>query len=121
MGELRISLLGSFQASVDGRTLSPFRTSKVQALLIYLVVEAVSNPAALHPREALMDLLWSRLPLKSAQDNLRRTLYLLRKAIPGYETNGNQGTTEFIVSNRLSIGLNPDYRYYLDVADFCQQ
>ena len=71
MVELRISLLGTFRASFGERSLGPFRTSKVQALFIYLVVEAVSNPAILHRREALMELFWPGVPLKPAQDNLR--------------------------------------------------
>ena len=90
MGELRISLLGSFQASFDDRPLAPFRTSKVQALLIYLAVEALSEPTVTHRREALMELLWPGLPLKSAQDNLRQTLYQLRKAIPQQATGDGQ-------------------------------
>ena len=66
-----------------------------------------------------MDLLWPRMPRKSAQDNLRRTLYLLRKAIPGQKTGGKEDIAQFVISNRLSIGLNPDYHFSLDVADFC--
>ncbi len=120
MGELRISLLGAFLASFDGRPLGPFRTTKVQALLIYLLVEAIADPALLHRREALMELLWPGLPLKSAQDNLRQTLYQLRKTIPEQESGDGQSPIRLIVSNRLSVGLNPEYRLNLDVAKFTQ-
>ena len=46
MPDLSISLLGSFAASLDGRSLLPFRAKSVQALLIYLVCGLVlsSNP-----------------------------------------------------------------------------
>ncbi len=120
MGELRISLLGSFQASFDDRPLAPFRTSKVQALLIYLAVEALSEPTVTHRREALMELLWPGLPLKSAQDNLRQTLYQLRKAIPQQATGDGQSAIHFVESSRLSVGISPDYQFDLDVAEFCQ-
>jgi DNA-binding SARP family transcriptional activator/tetratricopeptide (TPR) repeat protein len=118
MGELRISLLGPFRASVGERPLEPFRTSKVQALLIYLTVEAIAEPEAQHPREALLDLLWASLPLKSAQDNLRQVLYQLRKSIPAQPVKDSRSDIAFVLSNRRSIGLNPEYRYSLDIADF---
>ena len=120
MGELRISLLGPFQASFGDHPLGPFRTNKVRALLIYLVVEAIHDPAIMHNREVLMELLWPGLPLKSAQDNLRQTLYQLRKMIPTQVTGDGQSPIHFVVSNRLSVGLNPDYRLDLDVAEFSQ-
>ena len=82
MDKLSLSLLGSVQVSYGGQPLPPFRTNKVQALLIFLTVEALNDPAVTHRREGLMELLWPDLPLKSAQDNLRQTLYLLRRAIP---------------------------------------
>jgi len=53
MSKLSISLLGAFEATLDERPLSPFRTKSVQALLIYPVCEA-ERPS---PREHLMDLL----------------------------------------------------------------
>ena len=77
MSILSVSLLGPFEASLDDRPLHKFRTSKVQALLIYLATEA----SVVHRRDALMALLWPGLPQKSAQVNLRQTLYRLRQAI----------------------------------------
>ena len=118
MGELRISLLGPFRASIGERPLGPFRTSKVQALLIYLVVEAIGEPDAQHPRDAILDLLWASLPLTSAKDNLRQVLYQLRKAIPVQLAQEGRSEIEFVLSNRRAIGLNPEYHYSLDIADF---
>jgi adenylate cyclase len=118
MGELRISLLGPFRASVGERPLGPFRTSKVQALLIYLVVEAIAEPDAQHPRDAILDLLWASLPLTSAKDNLRQVLYQLRKAIPAQLAQDGRSEIDFVLSNRRAIGLNPEYKTSLDIADF---
>ena len=53
MSTLFLSLLGPFEARLGDQELVKFRTSKVQALLIYLAVEA----DAVHRREALMELL----------------------------------------------------------------
>jgi hypothetical protein len=63
MSTLSVSLLGPFEASLDERPLHKFRTSKVQALLIYLATEA----SVVHRRDGLMALLWPGLPQKSAQ------------------------------------------------------
>jgi DNA-binding SARP family transcriptional activator len=65
MSNLSLSLFGSFQAELNGRPLRKFRTSKVQALLIYLTVER-GVPAS---RDALRGLLWPDLPRQSAQLN----------------------------------------------------
>ena len=63
MNNLSLSLLGSFQATLDENPITQFRTKSVQALLIYLVCEA-ERP---HHREALMELLWPGMPQASAQ------------------------------------------------------
>jgi DNA-binding SARP family transcriptional activator len=106
--------LGSFAASLDGKSLLPFRAKSVQALLIYLVCEAERA----HQREALMDLLWPGMPPASAQTNMRQTLYRLRQAIP--EVRGREaGTTvPFVVANRSTIQINPEAVYEVDVQQF---
>jgi DNA-binding SARP family transcriptional activator len=72
MSNLDIGLLGPSQATLNKKPLNKFRTSKVQALLIYLVVEDVFTAHPLiHRREALLILLWPNLPLAAAQTNLR--------------------------------------------------
>ena len=78
MPGLTLSLLGPFEAQLDGHQLTTFRTNKVKALLIYLTVEK-ERPVL---REFLMQLLWPDTPRESAQTNLRQTLYRLRKMIP---------------------------------------
>lgn len=77
MSELNVSLLGAFNATFQGEPLRKFRTVKVQALLIYLLVESDEN----HSRQDLAELLWPGLPAKSARLNLRQILHHLRRTI----------------------------------------
>jgi DNA-binding SARP family transcriptional activator/tetratricopeptide (TPR) repeat protein len=75
MEPLTIRLLGSPEIAVAGQRLS-FRTRKVLALLIYLVVEG-----GMHSREALMTLLWPEYPAEKASVTLRVTLSRLRHTL----------------------------------------
>ncbi|MBN1641690.1 MAG: AAA family ATPase, partial [Anaerolineae bacterium] len=77
MARLNISLLGSFQVTLDGQPIARFESNKARALLAYLAVEA-SRP---HRREALASMLWPDLPDRAAHRNLRTTLSRLRSAI----------------------------------------
>ena len=54
VARLTLSLLGPFEATLDGYPINKFESAKVQALLAYLVVEA-DRP---HRRDALAALLW---------------------------------------------------------------
>ena len=53
MAHLSLTLLGPFQASLDGQPITAFRYDKVRALLAYLAVES-DRP---HRRETLAGLL----------------------------------------------------------------
>ena len=64
-----------------------------------------------------MTLLWPEMPRKSAQDNLRQTLYHLRRAIPDVD-NKNGEPVPFILSDRQTVQVNDAARYDLDVASF---
>jgi len=77
MAHLTLALLGPFQATVDGRTVTGFPTEKARALLAYLAVEA-DRP---HPRATLAALLWPEMPDEAAMSNLRKTLHRLRQAL----------------------------------------
>ena len=106
---LNISLFGSFQASLNDNLIRKFRSNRVQALLIYLAAE---NAGILHQRDRLLDLLWPGMPQKSAQNNLRQTIYQLRQAIPD-----NDGVP-FIFTDRKTLQRNPDYPLECDVIRF---
>ncbi|MCJ7549254.1 MAG: tetratricopeptide repeat protein, partial [Anaerolineae bacterium] len=116
---LSLSFLGAFQASLGEHALQKFRTIKVQALLIYLTTEAaVVKGDVAHRREALMELLWPGLPQKSAQVNLRQTLYRLRQAIPEVRARGSDPVVPFLLSDRQIVQVNPDADIRLDLARF---
>ena len=106
---LTLSLLGSFQASLNDNPITKFRSNRVQALLIYLAVEQATTP---HQRDKLLDLLWPGMPQKSAQNNLRQTIYQLRQALPDYHN------IPFIFTTRKTIQRNPDYPLDCDVTHF---
>ena len=103
MPTLSLALLGPVQVALDNCPLR-FRTNKAQGLLVYLAVEAVARPAAPHRREALMELLWPGLPLQSAQDNLRQTLYQLRKTIPVLPATGGDELVPLLLTDRRELG-----------------
>ncbi|KAA3663681.1 MAG: hypothetical protein DWQ04_09555 [Chloroflexi bacterium] len=81
VNRLEVSLLGSFQITINEQLLTNFESDKARALLAYLVIEANHS----HRREALAALLWSNKPTSAARNNLRQTLYRLRKTICDYE------------------------------------
>ena len=109
MPTLSLTLLGSFKAMLEERPFTQFRTNKVQALLIYLAVEAPT----VHQREALMELLWPGLPLKSAQVNLRQIVFQLNKTVPDHGT-GDEAIP-LLISGRKTIELHPDFPIHSDV------
>jgi len=77
MAHLSLSVLGPFQATLDGQPVTSFESAKVRALLIYLAVEA-DQP---HSRAALAGLLWPDWPDRAALRNLSYALSNLRQAI----------------------------------------
>lgn len=116
MSTLFLSLLGPFQARLGEQELKKFRTNKVQALLVYLAVET----DAVHRREALMELLWPGLPLKSAQVNLRQTLYQLRRAMPEVTARDGDESVPLVLSDRQTVQIDPAADVQLDVARFTE-
>ncbi|MBK8900082.1 MAG: tetratricopeptide repeat protein [Anaerolineaceae bacterium] len=117
MIELSVFLLGPFTASLGDQPLYKFRTNKVQALLIYLIMEAEQ----IHRRETLMNILWPDLPQPSAQVNLRQTVYRLRQAIPQVPSKNGRKEVPFLISERQTVQINPEADFFLDVAAFTAQ
>ena len=123
MSDLKLALLGPFRAQYQGEPLTRFGSNKVQALLIYLTVERALHPEGVcqkHQREALMELLWPDMMLKSAQNNLRQTIYKLRQLIPTVSTSDGE-PEDLVFSERQTVQLNPRACYSLDVATFLEQ
>jgi DNA-binding SARP family transcriptional activator/tetratricopeptide (TPR) repeat protein len=109
MSRLILSLLGRFQATLEGQPISTFESDKVRALLVYLAVES-RRP---HSREKLAGLLWSTWPKRSARANLSHALSTLRQAI------GDGGADPPVLfASRQDIEFNPHGDVWVDVGDF---
>lgn len=115
MTRLTISLLGPFQATLDGEVIA-FATDKVRALLAYLAVEA----QCAHRRDALAGLLWPDQPQHKARQNLRQALSSLRKALHEPETaeNGECAGGAFLLITRDTVQFNEQPELTLDVVAF---
>ena len=109
MTRLQLSLLGSYQVTLDGELVTQFESDKVRALLAYLAVED-DRP---HRRDALAALLWPEASARLARANLRNALANLRKAI-GDRT----ATPPFLLIAREAIQFNKDSDSCLDTAVF---
>jgi predicted ATPase len=91
---LAITLFGSLQATVHGKTLVDFRSNKARALLAYLLL-AESKPVL---RTHLTDLLWHHYTTSSARTNLRQALTNLRELLaPLTLLTGDYHTIQLVV------------------------
>ncbi|MGD2049793.1 MAG: BTAD domain-containing putative transcriptional regulator, partial [Chloroflexota bacterium] len=109
MAQLNISLLGTFQVTLDGRPQSAFETDKTRALLAYLVVES-NRP---HRREALATMLWPNYSDQAARNSLRQTLYRLRQAIVDQEN-----SVPHLLVSVHDVQFNSSSEHWLDVDEF---
>jgi WD40 repeat protein/DNA-binding SARP family transcriptional activator len=109
MACLSLSVLGTFEVTLAGQPVAAFGYDKVQALLVYLAVEA-DRP---HRRETLAGLLWPELPESVAHHNLSQALFNLRRTI-----GDRQATPPFLITTRQTLQFNPASDYCLDVTDF---
>jgi DNA-binding SARP family transcriptional activator len=107
MAHLRLSLLGPFQAELDGKPIAGFESDKVRALLAYLAAESAQP----HSRAKLAGLLWPERPDSDARNNLRFALSNLRRAIGDREA-----APPFLNVCRRTIQFNPESDSSVDVA-----
>jgi len=112
MSSLEISLLGTFQASLDGKPLTGFAYDKVRALLAILAVEAHSP----HSREALAAILWPEDPPNAARTSLRKALSTLRGVI-----GDKDAAHPLLLITRDSVQFDQTVDYWLDVDAFSEQ
>ncbi len=106
MPRLALSLLGTFQAMLDGKPITAFESNKVRGLLAYLAIES----DRLHSRDALAGLFWSDYSNRDAHNNLRYALSNLREAI-----GDRKADPPFLCISRDAIQFNPASDYDLDV------
>src|SRR5215475_10633252 len=78
MTNLRLSLLGGFQARAASGAPLAIPLKKAQMLLAYLAL----TPGQAHARDKLATLLWSDASADQARHNLRQTLFALRGTLP---------------------------------------
>lgn len=109
MTRLSLSLLGTWQASLNGEPITAFESDKVRALLAYLAIES-ERP---HRRESLAALLWPERPERNARQNLSQALFNLRKGIRDHEANP---PLLFMTPKTIQFNRAADFR--LDVAAF---
>jgi len=109
MPRLSLSLLGPFQATLDGEPVTTFESDKVRALLAYLAVEA-DRP---HRREKLAGLLWPERPERNARQNLSQALFNLRRAI-----GDRDAEPSFLLVTHQAIQFNRASDHWLDVTAF---
>ena len=110
MAHLSLSLLGSFQVTLDGEPIAGFRTRKAGALLAYLAVEALMRLKG-HSRTVLAGLLWPGKPERAALTSLRTALADLRTAI-----GDRDATPPYLQVTRETIQFNLASDHWLDVA-----
>jgi predicted ATPase/DNA-binding SARP family transcriptional activator len=111
MAQLKLRVLGRFEAFEAGKPITKFETNKIRALLAYLAVEA----SQVHSRESLMGLLWPDSPQSAAMESLRHALATLRKTV------GDQlALPPFLLITRETVQLNRQSNVRADVWDFQQ-
>ncbi|MEM7334317.1 MAG: BTAD domain-containing putative transcriptional regulator [Chloroflexota bacterium] len=111
---LKLSLLGTFQATIEAKPLKRFRSDKVRALLAFLAVE-YDRP---HRRERLAALFWSDVPDSVARKNLRASLYRLRNAI---ESKSDLPLNELLDINNQTIQATVDSSAIFEVDVYQMQ
>ncbi|MGB0385119.1 MAG: tetratricopeptide repeat protein [Ardenticatenaceae bacterium] len=111
MRHLGLSLLGGFEADLDGEPTTAFGTDKVRGLLLYLAVEA--NRA--HRRDALAGLFWPEKPDRTARKSLRQGLVMLRRALDDREAE-----VPFLLVTRQTVEWNPASHWTVDSVLFAQ-
>ncbi|HUM67491.1 MAG TPA: BTAD domain-containing putative transcriptional regulator [Chloroflexota bacterium] len=109
MTRLSLSLLGSWQATLNGEPITAFESDKVRALLAYLAVES-DRP---HRRESLTALFWPERPERNARQNLSQALFNLRQAIADREAR-----PPFLLVLQQTIQFNGAADCWLDVTTF---
>ncbi|RME83937.1 MAG: hypothetical protein D6775_06845, partial [Caldilineae bacterium] len=99
---LEIAALGPLRITLNGAPIDNLTSSKAEALLVYLACRGQPQP-----REVVAELLWPDRARDQALGNLRVALTRLRSVLGPH-----------LLSNRTSVGINPDQDLRLDVTEF---
>ncbi len=106
MSRLLLSFLGQFHVTLDGQVVRRFESDNARALLAFLALEA--NQA--HRRSSLAALLWPDHSEAAARNNLRQTLFNLRKTLAD-----DQQPVPFLLISHQTVQFNRAAPYHLDV------
>lgn len=116
MSHFTLSLLGRFDATLDGQPITAFGTDKARALLAYLAVDS-SRP---HRRGELAALFWPESPAKKAAHNLSQTLLRLRRALRQDDAPPTAAPQPFLLISSQAVQFNSLSDHRLDVAEFSE-
>ncbi|MCJ7435802.1 MAG: winged helix-turn-helix domain-containing protein, partial [Anaerolineales bacterium] len=109
MSKIKLSLIGTFEAQLDGKPIKEFESSKVRALLAYLAIES-GRP---HSRDHLAGLFWGESSDEVAAKNLRQALSNLRKAIRDEDP-----TAPPLLVSPTAVQLDPGNDVWVDAIEF---
>jgi predicted ATPase/DNA-binding SARP family transcriptional activator len=102
---LEVCLLGGFDVKHDGKSVGiPSRPA--QSLFAYLVL----NAGVSHRREKLAGMLWPDSLEETARDNLRHSLWRVRKALE------KSSSTRFLHADDMAIRFNESSEYRVDAT-----
>jgi DNA-binding SARP family transcriptional activator len=111
MDGLAVRLFGKFQVQRAGQPLEALNTCKAGELFAYLLLYR----GHLHTREVLAGLLWPACSSEQVRKYLRHTLWKLQTVLEPAEAVRGDG---ILLADADWIGLNPQARLWLDVAEF---
>lgn len=103
MNRLKISFLGEWNLTLDGKSLTRLGTQKARALFAYLVM----HPDQAISREKMAALLWGDFPEERARHNLRQAIHTLRQELD-----------PFLIIEPDSVAFDAAGDYWLDVKAF---
>ncbi len=112
MPRLDISFLGTIQVSLNRQPITHFRSANNQGLLVFLTLQ----PEKPLSRELLTAVFWPEESDKNARNNLRQSLYQLRKLLGDL----NEPAQPYLLVTRQTVQFNPKSDYQLDVRQFLQ-
>ena len=112
VSRLSLSFLNTFQAILDSKPITQFRSNNNKGLLVYLALQSERS----FPREVLATLFWPEESESNARNNLRQSLHQLRKVLGDLENPGEA----YLLVTRQTVQFNADSDFNLDVNHFWQ-
>ncbi len=110
MARLTLSFLDTFQVMLERQPITHFRSANNQGLLAYLALHN-EKPLA---REVLAAVFWPDESEQNARNNLRQSLYQLRKLLGDLD----EPVQPYLLVTRQTVQFNPDSDFELDVQEF---